>query len=333
MDYCLSSKPKLSPDYIDFSVGEATIIKEALFQAFPIFSSSLCHLNDKTCYPPLNGYAPLVKLLEDTYQAPVIITTGAKQALGAVFYSLHKLGKKTLGQYNPHWPLIEPLANHCGLSVKNGYDCYLAIAPNNPDGYLPDSNTLSTIAINHTRLNIPFIHDAVYYTDVYMPRGYNLAPIGDVQIFSASKMFGLSGLRLGWAVVHNHDYYNLIQDYIEMTTVGVSIASQDFLLKLLQEIRNEPVKNKAFVDGAREKLYIAKALMKTIRPDVLDVPANITDIPGIFAWCGVGKKCNFDKAKIHTVSGELFGDKSKVRLNLGLPTSVLLKAIERLNNL
>jgi aspartate/methionine/tyrosine aminotransferase len=332
MDHLLLTRPELKPGYIDFNTGEATIIREALFEAFPIRSSFLCHLHDKSDYPHPSGYQPLVKWLEDQYKAPVIITNGAKQALGAVFHALAKLGKTTLGMRSPFWPLIPPLARHCGLTIGDKYDAYLAILPNNPDGYMVDYEYAKYLSSYHRYFNIPFIHDAVYYTDAYMPKGSWLGPLGDVQIYSASKMFGLSGLRIGWAVVHNKEYYKLIQEYVEMTTVGVSIASQDYLLKLFQEIRNDQAKYRLFLDKAKEKLYLAKALMKTLKPEVLVVPDNIMDVPGIFAWCGVGPKCNFEKAKVHAVSGEAFGDKSKVRLNLGLSTSVLLEAIERLNN-
>lgn len=329
------SSPNLPPGVIDWATGEAHVVREALFKTFDIKSSYLVHLlpNKKSEYPPPAGYEPLVKLLEDKYQAPVIITNGAKQALGAAFYALNKMGRTKLGMRTPYWALIPPLANAHGLEISEKYDAYLAILPNNPDGFMFDYDYIKYLSDYHKQLDIPFIHDAVYYTPTYLPTGFNLGPLGDLQIYSMSKMYGLSGLRVGYVVCNNKDYYCRIKEYMEMMTVGVSTASQDIAYSLLREVGREPDKEQVFIGDVKKLLYTAKALCKTIRSDILEVPDDITNIPGIFSWLKVGSRCNFHRANIHAVSGKLFGDESMVRLNLGLPTSVLIDAIERLNNL
>ena len=68
---------------------------------------------------------------------------GAKQALGAAFYALHKMGKRILGMRNPYWAAIPPLADMHGLTCSPNYDCYLAVSPNNPDGHVLDLQELT----------------------------------------------------------------------------------------------------------------------------------------------------------------------------------------------
>ena len=331
----LLAKPNLPHQWLDWSVGEAHVVKEALFKTFDIKSSYLVHLlpNKKSEYPPPAGYEPLVKLLEDKYQAPVIITNGAKQALGATFYALNKMGIAKLGMRTPYWALIPPIANAHGLQIADKYDAYLAILPNNPDGFMFDYDYAKYLSDYHKELGIPFIHDAAYYTPIYLPEGFNLGPLGDLQIYSMSKMYGLSGIRVGYVVCTNRDYYCRIKEYIEMMTVGVSTVSQDIAYSLLRELWGNPDGERTFVSEAKKQLYVAKALCKTIRKDILDVPEDVVNIPGIFGWFSKGPNCDFERAKIHTVSGKLFGDESMVRLNLGLPTDILIEAIERLNRL
>src|SRR6202000_3518997 len=120
MSDILLAKPKLSADWIDWSVGEPHCVRESLFDV--IDPSILTHpsLRERELaeYPSPNGYEPLVKFLEDKHQAPVIITNGAKQALGASFYALQKTGKTTLGMRSPYWALIPPLAKAHGLETS-----------------------------------------------------------------------------------------------------------------------------------------------------------------------------------------------------------------------
>lgn len=334
MSDILLSKPKLPAGWIDFSVGEPHIVREALFKTFDIKSSYLVHLKSekKSEYPPANGFAPLVKLLEDKHQAPVIITNGAKQALAASFYALHKRGATKLGMRTPYWALIPPLADMHGLRIADDYEAYLAILPNNPDGFMFDYDYAKYLDSYHRYMGIPFIHDAAYYSPIYLPDGYKLGPLGDLQIYSISKMYGLSGLRIGYIVCYDKQYYNTILEYIETMTVGVSTASQDICYSLLRELWSSN-RHQDFINEAKNRIYIAKALCKTIRKDVLDVPDDIVRVPGIFGWFGVGPKCDFAKARINTVNGKLFGDESMVRVNLGLQTDTMIEAINRLNNL
>lgn len=341
-DILLANK-KLPDGFIDCAVGEAHIVKDALFKTFPGIESCFINLSvdGKSKYPNPNGYEPLVKLLEDKYQAPVVITNGAKQALGASFYLLNKIGKNKLGMRTPYWALIPPLARAHGLEMYDarvncnddpaGYNSYLAILPNNPDGHMLNYEFAKYTADYHKSIGIPYIHDSVYYSHTYLPKDYPLLPFGDLQIYSLSKSYGLSGVRIGWIVCHNQDYYHDLLEYMETFTVGVSIPSQDIAYNILKEVCCNEQRHEMFIDDTRDKLLIAKALCKTIRPDVLEVPENMTESNGMFLWARVKDKANFNAAKVNVISGEPFGAPGYIRMNLALQTNTIIEVIERLN--
>jgi aspartate/methionine/tyrosine aminotransferase len=335
MTNILLAKPKLPKGWTDFSVGEPHVVREVLTKIFNLDKDLFAFaVNKDTCeYPPPNGWKPLVDLLEKKHNAPVIITNGAKQALGAAFYACKQMGKSKLGMRNPYWALIPPLAKQHGLECAEKYDCYLSIMPNNPDGFIHDYEYAKYLDSYHRYLGIPFIHDAAYYTHVYLPDSYVLGPLGNIQIYSISKMYGLSGLRLGYVVCHDREFYQHIIQYMEMMTVGVSTFSQGFLHELLREEETHPELSRQFEVEARNELYRAKFLARTIHQDVLEVPKDFEQSNGMFGWFKLGPRCDFKKAKINVNDGALFGGPGMVRINLGLQTDVLKEAIARLNSL
>jgi aspartate/methionine/tyrosine aminotransferase len=177
---------------------------------------------------------------------------------------------------------------------------------------------------------IPLIHDAAYYTHSYLPDSYELGSVGDVQIFSTSKMFGLSGFRVGYAVCHNEKFAPLIQNYMETMTVGASSLSQQFLFHLFQW---EKSFTKDFTNSSYSKLLDNKNLIKQINPLVLEVPDDFEKSPGMFGFFKKGPKANFAAAKVNVVDGKFFGKEGFVRLSLGLPHDRLKEVVDRLNNL
>lgn len=343
MSDILLAKPCLPPDWIDVSVGEPHIVKEKLLNVFSVNPYELPP-NVSYEYPTPTGYKPLIQLLEEKHKAPVIITNGAKQALGACFYALRQMGKTSMGMKLPYWALIPPLAKMHGMNCVTygpdtllgeepwGFDSYLLLAPNNPDGYCPHADDCKLLAARLKERNIPLIHDAAYYTHVYLPGSHPLPAFGDVQIFSISKMLGLSGLRLGYVVCHNLEFYKLIQQYMEAMTVGVSIVSQVFLHDLMHRMRGYPTLSESFEGMSSMALTDAKRIIKQVDSDVLQVPQNIEETPGMFGWFKIGPAANFDKSKINIIAGSLFGGTGMVRMNLAFSASTMEEIVKRLNS-
>lgn len=341
MSDILLAKPKLPPDWIDVSVGEPHLVRDNLFKIFQLEEElTISRLKmDDLVYPPPTGLSALVKLLEDKHGAPVIMTNGAKQALGAVFYALKQLGYNSVSMKDPYWCLVPPLARMHGISevllhepCTDNKNPYMLLAPNNPDGSCGSPEQLLAIAKEYKEKNIPFFHDAAYYTHIYLPETHTLPALGDVQIFSISKMLGLSGLRLGYVVCHNPEYYKLILQYMEAMTVGVSMASQTWLYDLLdRRMRSYPTLVQKFEGVSSMELEHNKKLCLTINPEILEVPSNFTEVPGMFGWFKVGPKADFTKSKINFIDGSLFGRVGYVRMNLAFHAPQMEEIVKRLN--
>lgn len=347
MSDILLAKPKLPPDWIDVSVGEPHVVRDTLTKIFNLAGD--CHLIPTTDrmheYPLPTGYQPLVDLLEKKHGAPVIITNGAKQALGATFYALKRMGKDNMGMRTPYWALIPPLARMHGIECSflpndnlfftsmttKDITSFLYVAPNNPDGWMPLDPHDGSMRESFSRTDRPLIHDAAYYTHTYLPLYHDLRTFGDVQIYSISKMLGLSGLRIGYAVCPNQQFYRYIQEYMEAMTVGVSVMPQIFLEKLLLEMQARPGLTFKFENESAMHLRNAKEIMLKVRPEILEIPENLPDIPGMFLWAKVGSDCNLQQAKINAIDGALFGMPGYVRMNLAFDEKIIKEIVSRLN--
>jgi aspartate/methionine/tyrosine aminotransferase len=331
-DVLLAKPTNLDPGTIDTSVGEAHVVREALYKVFALGSYQLPYIPCME-YPLPTGYPFLTRLLEDKYQHPVVITNGAKQALSATFYSLQRMGKKRLGFHRPYWALIPPLVEMHGLKWLPtfaggfGVDSWLVVSPNNPDGWMPPfRDDWKEI----TGPDVPVIHDAAYYTHTYLPPDHQLPVVGDAQIYSASKMLGLSGARIGWVVCPNHDFYQLITEYMETSTVGVSVLSQRMVYDLMTEMKEHPDKTQLFEQTAAQALRRNKELMLQVTSPVLQVPQNLPDVPGMFLFCK-GDLSLLEQAKVNVIDGKHFGAPGYVRINLALPEEQIVEIVHRLN--
>lgn len=321
-------------DWLDLSIGEPKSLANILSKIYKIECNNFI---DKKLweYQRPNGYPELVAELERRHGAKVVITNGAKQALAASLYALKKHGASNVGMRLPFWTLIPPLAEHTGLEVKHaspgddltGIDSYMLVAPNNPDGYcLYDNNFEKECKAK----GIPLVHDGAYYTEVYVP---GARPIkGDMQIFSISKMYGLSGLRIGYIVCHDKKYYNDLTWYMETFTVGVSTVSQCILLDILKRENEMPELKKLFEEKAQNELSACKNALLQLNQSVIDVPDNIVNVKGMFAWVRVLRPDIVDKAKVKLIDGKLFGCPGMARMNLGVGFETINEMVRRINS-
>lgn len=331
----LLAKPDLPQDVIDTSVGEPYVVRDFLTQAFDLSLQEIPVNTSIFEYPSPNGYKPLVDFLEEKYGAPVVITNGAKQALGASLYALKKMGKKKIGMRTPYWALLPQLIDMHGLQMHpsfNGADANLLLIPNNPDGFVLSPDALKEFSLNCQEKNIPLVHDAAYYTHVYLPNSYPLDPIGDLQIFSISKMLGLSGLRLGYVVCHNRSYYKYLQEYMEAMTVGVSNISQSFLYDLFIKMNESPALSEEFETQSFLSIKKSKKIIKQVDSRIIEVPDKMEKIPGMFGWFKIGPNADFKKSKVNVIDGAPFGVPGFIRMNLALPCDKVQEIVNRLNS-
>ena len=339
----LLAKPILPDGWLDCSVGEPHVVRENLIKVFDLSVYELPQVPHLYEYPEPMGYRPLVKLLEDKHHAPVIITNGAKQGLGACFFALKQMGKEDVLMRQPYWALIPPLAKMHGLDcvfddASNfsgnvpAADSVLCLSPNNPDGWTISNDGMKAMAQTLHDEGIPFIHDAAYFTPCYIPDSTIFPVFGDAQIYSISKMLGLSGLRIGYVVCHSAEFYKWILHYMENMTVGVSTVSQVFLYDLMRRMNAYPTLTQQFEGQSFLDLQQSKKIVKQIDPQVLEVPTDIEQTPGMFLWAKVGPKADFNKSKVNVIAGDLFGAPGFVRMNLAFQQDQMQEIVNRLNS-
>lgn len=333
MSDILLAKPKLGPEWIDCAVGESHLIREAVLSTYNI---DMAELDSSLSweYPSPEGDKELTDILSKRYNAPVVMTNGAKQGLGACFYALQKLGCSSVGMRSPYWALIPPLVKFHGLTPVPSYDAdsCLAVLPGNPDGYMMSPEEIENFVEDCNEKDKYLIHDAVYHTHSYLPESFELSSFGDVQLYSASKMWGLSGIRIGWAVCHNYKFYNLIKEYVEMMTVGVSEISQQFLLQnIIRQEEEKPSIKKKFEKRSFLALKEARNLFKEVNQDVLELPSDFENTAGMFIWAKLKNAEALKSAKIYVIEGTPFGKPGYVRLNLAITKANLKEVIARLD--
>lgn len=326
---------------ISLCVGEARCIRDITLKLFEIDNFTASLNSDNWDYQTA-GYEPLLKFLERKYSAPVIITNGANHALYAVMQVLKNKGRKNLGFRIPFWGRIPKIAKQVNIGytpfegvmagdASLNIDCYLATLPNNPDGYLPSLDIIRMSAALSKEKDIPLIHDAVYYTRSYLPVDHPIEPIGDLQIFSASKHYGLSSLRVGYIVVYNASFYRDLLNFIEISTVGCSIVSQKLFLYLLKREQQLPLLEEQFVKLTREEIKKAKNIIKNVDQSKVELSRDFDRSYGVFGWVKPKIENLFEKINVDVLNGENFGKPGYVRLNLAAGNDIIEEVVKRIN--
>lgn len=326
-------KVTLGPDWIDLSFGEPKVIANACFKQLNHVDSkfrmpsiqNLPHYE----YQPAAGHPNFISLLEEKYKAKVVITNGAKQGLDAIFHALKKNGHTSIHYEVPYYPASPGLIASSGLTRDEHFNeaqAMLICSPNNPDGS-NYTNMFMKVMTNDRYV----IHDAAYYTPIYLPDHQVVESLGHVQIFSMSKMYGLSGLRIGYVVFHDDLLYKDVVDFIETSTAGVSIASQDIAYSVEEHFLDNPNSLKEFEQESRDAISRNRWLLSQIDPEVMTVQECMSN--SMFAWAQKGPKLNYMNQKVYMLDGSLFGDPTMVRMNIAVPYETLKEAIDRLNKI
>lgn len=324
-------KTDLPDGFIDAAIGEPDIIGQHFMKIVAPKVSNVGFLSmlerpELRQYPYPAGHKDLVSILSERFKAPVVVCNGAKQALAASFYAVHRADQLKLIRFrSPYWALLPPLVESMDLDWVDSLEgsrrsATLLVAPNNPDGWCSENFQKKSEG--------PLIHDGAYNTEAYLPKEKVLGPTGDLQVFSFSKMLGLPGLRLGCVVCHNEKYYDHLLQYMEASTVGVSNVSQEFLAQMFRNLN--PNVFEEFNSQCRQSLTNAKNLLTQISPQILDVPKP-ESYHGMFAWCRVINAEALQQSRVKFASGKPFGQEGFVRINLALDFNLLEEVVNRLN--
>lgn len=307
-------------DGFNLAIGEPVVIQEKLV---PFISP--IQVRGPLFYPCLGGEKELLSILQQAYpDSHVVITTGAKQAIEAAFFAFKTVeGKEGVSHTPPYWPSYPTLSKNQGLKFSNTpQENYIRVitSPNNPDG--------------QENLSQADIHDAVYDSEVY--GSSNHLNFAKVKIFSAAKMYGLSGLRVGWAVTENAKLAEAMAYYVEITTSGVAVSSQRILATVIEKMPSlysfvfPQARADILMNGSLFNRYIARYC------DCIDgVPETGR---GMFAWFKVKEPENFRQAlkdsRVFVVTGEACGasEDGWFRMSMGQNRDVTEKALKSLSN-
>jgi aspartate/methionine/tyrosine aminotransferase len=303
------------PNAINLAVSEPRFLQEELLKS-SILSSCTAPLTDLE-YPPFGGVPGLIEAVRQidlvkSYKH-IVITNGAKQAILAALYVAGEVRRaKRLVHRAPYWPSYPTLAYQIGLQFSSegeGESTVVAItSPNNPDGtQFADTKC--------------YLWDAAYASPLY---GFNGAtPDCDVVVLSFAKLFGISGLRVGLAASNDGNLAESMAYYVEISTSGVSITSQNQCTKLINYIHTPQgnMEFNAILNSAADTLSQNRLTFENlIAPQCESWVAK----SGMFAWFKPLRAAAFERSlmesKVRLVDGEACGMPGWFRMSLGVDT-------------
>lgn len=223
----------------------------------------------------------------------IIVGNGATQILSALLYIL----KGDVYAKVPCFSRFKPLSERNGKKFTSNQQDKTSIqiitTPNNPDGSLKTNEEDGR----------KYIYDLSYNWKHYTNNVKNYDK--DISVFSLSKATGHSSSRIGWGIFKDHNLSKEIERFIELDSSGVSVDSQEVLLKVL---KHQETNNYTCFDYGKLILdYRWKLISK------LSLPFQVLNGNGMFLWCK-----GTPPSKFTYIKGEEFGvSNDYFRLNLG----------------
>lgn len=312
----------------NLAVGEPYFFQQIVLPTIGVRS-----ISKPLTYPVIGGEPELLEELHrlvPQYQY-ITVVNGAKQGIAAAFHAFAETeGKVNVHHQPPYWPSYPTLAREVGLTfngpVRSRDESILVVtSPNNPDGrqeYLFKS--------------LPEVWDAAYAQPLY---GYHgVAPPHRVGVFSAAKMFGLSGLRIGWVGTNERALHDAMAYFTEISTSGVSIPSQMHLAGVIRALR-EPEQMGRVGNATFEARAALMTNGNTFTEVLGDLVQNVKGVPtdgsGMFAWFQARWQDRFTHAlkaaKVKVVTGEACGEKTPgyFRMSMGQMPEITRDALLR----
>mmetsp|Transcript_32146 Transcript_32146/g.44051 ORF Transcript_32146/g.44051 Transcript_32146/m.44051 type:complete len:442 (-) Transcript_32146:54-1379(-) len=116
-----------------------------------------------------------------------------------------------------------------GITSGKGYMEIITV-PRNPDGAMNSTPTSPASSL---------LYDNVFLWPSFVDQD-SITPLDDdMNVFSLSKLAGLSGCRLGWAFVKDADIANGMGDYIYYSTHGITVDAQYRAYNVLKQIADD----------------------------------------------------------------------------------------------
>ncbi|MGC9138376.1 MAG: pyridoxal phosphate-dependent aminotransferase [Thermoplasmata archaeon] len=248
-------------------------VREAICEAL---NDGKTHYTDSTGIPELrNAIAEKLRKkngIQGATSENVFVTNGGMNALYVVFRSLLSKGEKVVIP-DPMWTEINEIIKLSdGKVVHMNYLDYKDIekfgrhrdaraifinSPHNPTGKVLSKNEIRNI-IDFAERNGIFIVSDEAYEDVIFDGREHFSPGSEyentVSLFSMSKSYAMSGLRIGYIHVGNEKIKERIKKMLRVTINGVNSATQYGALAALkgpqdivEQMRNEYQKRRDII--------------------------------------------------------------------------------------
>lgn len=253
----------------------------------------------------------------------IIITNGATGALNIVlraFKRKYNYNKCFIHKYHfPYYPhIIEKNGYKQGIGLYRDHEKQLSSSkvlgivdsPSNPLG------DLLLYTDNHNNI----IWDSVYHNPVYI-NTIPVKPDHRINCGSYSKVFGLTGSRVGWIATNNEDDYNICRTENMYENCSISYLSQEFITDV---IKNTDLHN--FMRAARYRINNNREMFDRICYlfDGQSVPEN-----GMFlsVWASPYAVKLLDKLNVKSVEMDSIGNDKYLRFNLAQTNDLTSKMI------
>jgi aspartate/methionine/tyrosine aminotransferase len=286
----------------------------------------------------------------------IFLTTGVSSALLMLLASIADSGEKVLIP-DPGYPCYRQLLNFLGiipevlpLAAKRGYlpdiaqiqqvgtqaKALILASPANPTGVIMPSNRLGEILAICQAMDLFVIMDEIYAPLTFDEKPQTVLALNDeaLVVSGFSKYFGMTGLRLGWAIVPEFllgPLETIAQNlYIAPPTPAQYAAMAAFLPETLDELEK---RKKSF--QARRDFLVANLQAIGFKVPVLpDGGFYIYADASAFTHDSLAF-CHDILEKVHVAitPGEDFGSydtKTKVRFSFTAPLDDLQEGIARL---
>jgi aspartate aminotransferase len=321
---------------------------------FPALMSAAAKLNAGDIkYSPTDGIPSLKKAIirytEENYDkvvAPenVIVSSGAKQSLFNVFYSLLDPGDEVI-VLAPYWvsypemikmvrglPVIvtpedgrfEPRLADIERAVSSSTKALIVNSPNNPSGAMFSAEFLAQIVEFCETKNIYLIMDDIYHklvfsghkwTPAYKFSNKDVEATKIIVINGIAKAYGMTGFRIGWCIANRKlvEVMTNVQSQITSCTALVSQAAAEGALNGLQSVVDAlrlTIENQCNVMMTELGAFTGVKCVKPhgtfyCLPDFRAYSTNSVELANML----------LKKAKVVTVPGKEFGMEGHLRLS------------------
>ncbi|HVO69618.1 MAG TPA: aminotransferase class I/II-fold pyridoxal phosphate-dependent enzyme [Aggregatilineaceae bacterium] len=349
---------------INMGVGEPT--NKAPITAILGSAAKLKDGNVK--YTPVDGTRSLKKAIirytEENYgQLPapenVIVSTGAKQAIFNLLFSIIDPQDEVI-ILAPYWvsypemvkmvhgmPVIvtpedgtfRPRLDEIEQAVSSYTRAIIVNSPNNPSGVIYSEELIAGLVDFCERKNVYLIMDDIYHKLVFdgkpVPSAYrytsrDIETTHIVVINGVSKLYGMTGFRIGWAIA-NRKLVEVMTNVQAQTTSSPSMVSQAAAESALTGVQS-------IVENLRLGIQNNRDVTMQELQTFTDVKVNKPDgtfycLPDFRAYCSDSVELAhflLRKALVVTVPGKEFGMEGFIRLSFSGTVKGIIEAVDRM---